>query len=691
MKLHTNVNTVERSGQFEESNFSIEASAKAFFILSDGLYSNKIKAVIRELSTNAYDSHVDAGCPETPFEVHLPTQMEPHFHVRDFGVGLSHEDCMKLYTTYFYSNKTDRNDSVGCLGLGSKSPFAYVDSFTVESYYEGTYRVYTAYKNEDSNPVFALLSEAATDEPNGLKVTVSVEKDDFYDFQWEATELYKFFDTKPEFLGKEINFHEDEMLLEGDYWKFVSNGHDNYIIMGQIAYPIDEDQFNYEDKAGNFLCRASGLRLYCDIGKVDITPSRESLSYNNATKETIEGLVNDISEEIGEKIQSEIESQPTLFAARNKFLSLLDSCRALKVAVEHLDSGIEWGGKELFENKMGYYVESDMNIRIYSKDNWRETVSLDTSKRVHFGNRFSYIFDDLKRGGVGRTRQWLKDQGGSQTAHFFKNADFTVDKVCEILSCEPSDLTMTSSLERVESYRTSSGGGGGAKAAFYEDGKWSDCSVSVKQEDAYYILESRSRLTEFYNRRVESLSRDMKRLENMGHDFSDYNIFLVKPSAAKTMKLDGRKNWTSFMPIFQQKVREELAEHKEDIKLVKNQSSLCKWDDDTIKDICKETKTGNELEKLFNTYKKDQERVDSVRNKVRVVRDLQELWDVNYSYGEDNTVNFEDQFEDLMNRYPMFKVLDDNSSSWIRSLDEEEIKAVAAYIDLIEMKEGANV
>lgn len=691
MKLHTNVNTVERSGQFEESNFSIEASAKAFFILSDGLYSNKIKAVIRELSTNAYDSHVDAGCPETPFEVHLPTQMEPHFHVRDFGVGLSHEDCMKLYTTYFYSNKTDRNDSVGCLGLGSKSPFAYVDSFTVESYYEGTYRVYTAYKNEDSNPVFALLSEAATDEPNGLKVTVSVEKDDFYDFQWEATELYKFFDTKPEFLGKEINFHEDEMLLEGDYWKFVSNGHDNYIIMGQIAYPIDEDQFNYEDKAGNFLCRASGLRLYCDIGKVDITPSRESLSYNNATKETIEGLVNDISEEIGEKIQSEIESQPTLFAARNKFLSLLDSCRALKVAVEHLDSGIEWGGKELFENKMGYYVESDMNIRIYSKDNWRETVSLDTSKRVHFGNRFSYIFDDLKRGGVGRTRQWLKDQGGSQTAHFFKNADFTVDKVCEILSCEPSDLTMTSSLERVESYRTSSGGGGGAKAAFYEDGKWSDCSVSVKQEDAYYILESRSRLTEFYNRRVESLSRDMKRLENMGHDFSDYNIFLVKPSAAKTMKLDGRKNWTSFMPIFQQKVREELAEHKEDIKLVKNQSSLCKWDDDTIKDICKETKTGNELEKLFNTYKKDQERVDSVRNKVRVVRDLQELWDVNYSYGEDNTVNFEHQFEDLMNRYPMFKVLDDNSSSWTRSLDEEEIKAVAAYIDLIEMKEGANV
>ena len=59
MKLHAGTNVIEKSADFEESKFSIEASAKAFFILSDGLYSNKIKAVVRELSTNAYDSHVE--------------------------------------------------------------------------------------------------------------------------------------------------------------------------------------------------------------------------------------------------------------------------------------------------------------------------------------------------------------------------------------------------------------------------------------------------------------------------------------------------------------------------------------------------------------------------------------------------------------------------------------------------------
>ena len=88
MKLHTGTHTIEKSGNFEENQFSIEASAKAFMILSDGLYSNKILAVIRELSTNAYDSHVDAGVGDRAFEVHLPTRLEPFFHVRDFGTSM---------------------------------------------------------------------------------------------------------------------------------------------------------------------------------------------------------------------------------------------------------------------------------------------------------------------------------------------------------------------------------------------------------------------------------------------------------------------------------------------------------------------------------------------------------------------------------------------------------------------------
>lgn len=59
--------------------YKIKNSGTAFEILSSGLYSNKIKAIVRELGCNAYDSHVAAGHPEKPFDVHIPTMLSPTF------------------------------------------------------------------------------------------------------------------------------------------------------------------------------------------------------------------------------------------------------------------------------------------------------------------------------------------------------------------------------------------------------------------------------------------------------------------------------------------------------------------------------------------------------------------------------------------------------------------------------------
>ena len=71
----------------EVGDFKIKASAKAFSILSSGLYANKIRAIIRELSCNAVDSHAAAGKSDTPFDVHLPNTLEPWFSIRDYGPG----------------------------------------------------------------------------------------------------------------------------------------------------------------------------------------------------------------------------------------------------------------------------------------------------------------------------------------------------------------------------------------------------------------------------------------------------------------------------------------------------------------------------------------------------------------------------------------------------------------------------
>ena len=141
------VNEAVLSNVGQIGEFRIRNSAKAFSILSSGLYANKIRAIIRELSCNAVDAHKAAGTTDVPFEVHLPTALEPFFYIRDFGIGLNHDQVTNIYTTYFESTKTASNDFIGALGLGSKSPFSYTENFTVTAIKDGRKGLYTAFIN----------------------------------------------------------------------------------------------------------------------------------------------------------------------------------------------------------------------------------------------------------------------------------------------------------------------------------------------------------------------------------------------------------------------------------------------------------------------------------------------------------------------------------------------------------------
>lgn len=381
MKLHAGTHSIEKSGNFEDAKFSIEASSKAFFILSDGLYSNKILAVIRELSTNAYDSHVDAGKQDVPFDVHIPTHLNPVFFIRDYGTSMSHEDCMQLYTTYFRSTRNNNNNAVGCLGLGSKAPFAYSDSFTVEAYLDGKCRLYTAYKDENGSPVFSLMHESDTSEANGIKVSINVNDYDINRFQGEAHNVYEYFNVKPNFIGYKVNFNPVSKVLAGDNWYFDEDDSDNIIIMGQIAYPLDVRQLCSDNTAGldkikKFIEYSSGLRIFLNIGDVDITPSREALSYSRETKNNIYKCVEKIANDITTKIEEQIKGQPSLYHARVKYVQISDQCSSIKSAVESLQKSISWNDIKLFDSIAGEFIEikNKINCNYLQKSQWRKRL-----------------------------------------------------------------------------------------------------------------------------------------------------------------------------------------------------------------------------------------------------------------------------------------------------------------------------
>ena len=193
MKISENLQDVSIGGAEKVEAFTIKASAKAFAILSSNLYSNPLGSMIRELSTNAYDAHIMVGKKDIPFVITHPNAMDPSFKIRDYGPGLSEEEIMTIYTTFFESTKTDNNDVVGCLGLGSKSPFSVSDSFTITSYYNGKRTIYSAFLSSDRIPTIAKFLETETDEENGLEIEVAIKKSDFSSVVREINNLLHYF------------------------------------------------------------------------------------------------------------------------------------------------------------------------------------------------------------------------------------------------------------------------------------------------------------------------------------------------------------------------------------------------------------------------------------------------------------------------------------------------------------------
>ena len=166
---------------------------KLLFMLSDKLYANKFNSIIRELASNARDSHDEAGNPE-PFVITAPTPAEPSLSIEDFGMGLDYETAKRTILMFLGSTKDYDDDktgrlasqSIGGFGIGSKSPRAYTPDYQMILRKDGVEYVVVISNNEQGLPQSNLLAETPTDKPNGVKVIVPVKTADIYRWQNEV-------------------------------------------------------------------------------------------------------------------------------------------------------------------------------------------------------------------------------------------------------------------------------------------------------------------------------------------------------------------------------------------------------------------------------------------------------------------------------------------------------------------------
>jgi len=701
MKLHTNTNTITKSENFVESNYSIDATAKAFAILSDGLYSNKILAVVRELSTNAYDSHVAAGCAEKPFDVHLPTALDNEFSIRDYGTGLSREDCMSLYTTYFRSDKTDSNDAVGCLGLGSKSPFAYTDQFMVESFHNGNHMTFSAYKNENDEPVFALLSEQPTNDPNGLRVSFATEAGDSTNFKYEAQNVWKYFVTTPNAnIDVEVDSQGDA-TMSGDDWKICNKANRGYakneLVMGQIGYELDADQF--EGDVYDLLWRGHGLIIHANIGDVDITPSRESLSYNTRTKDFIHNKIKNILEEISTQTQQYIDDSPTLWDARLAWTGVNRSMSGVKTIREAIGEITHYKNQELFSAETWCGVDlpestkAGNNVVWYTKSKYRTTVQRQEISvlKVFSSDEMTIIYENEKKGSVGRVKHHLKEVKQEGNMFLIRGDEDYLEEVLTALGANRdhvADVTTLAKPPASPSSSRSSGGGYKRCEVFRckDSGEWySDPStVSVKEENVFFIESSRDDY--FVNGKTLQLYKFRELLNSLTAIGADMDVlagrlYVFTPSTVKSMKLRERSNWTDASELLTTEMRYQLELNKDRITEYES-SDKNNWSSGNkgyniavseLQKISKECETHGELGEFIQKARPDG--TDEIKSLIFSAKKIG-IYSAFFEKLETVVLDIDDMYDTIIEYYPMLKI----AGRWI---DDNDIKMVAEYIDSI--------
>lgn len=285
----------------KQVDFTISDSAEFFHILSSTLYKNQKLAVVREVLCNAWDAHIEAGCTDKPIKITLDKNK---LSIRDYGSGIHDDDMGPIYGTYGGSTKKQNGAVTGGFGLGCKAPFAYTDHFQVISHHLGRRTIYSLSKSSaevNGKPAITPIASFPTEE-TGIEVSIDIQGGDYYSFRALILDIV--------FNGEMLAELNDARLPTAPFseakhgFMLLSNKNYDSIInvrYGNVIYPIDRHE-NYQemyDYIHEFVAKLQdpayrgryNLVLQAAPNSLSVTPSREELSMQKHTVDTVTELL----------------------------------------------------------------------------------------------------------------------------------------------------------------------------------------------------------------------------------------------------------------------------------------------------------------------------------------------------------------------------------------------------------------
>jgi hypothetical protein len=248
--------------------------------------------------------------------------------IRDFGVGL----WGKRLVGYFnlgYSTKRNSKFALGKFGIGAKSALSTgVPYFTVTTRYNGKKTSFNVYVNNiepitpsldlntgKDNPSFEIVGSSRTltvfyeptTEKNGIDITLQVKKHHKTAFIDAVKSQLMYF--------QEIRFQEIShghiteiptlaaILYEDDAMVISNNAFHNkpHLLIDKVNYGnIDFTELEMEEKKG-------GIGVKVKAEEVSVSPSRETVIWNDQTKQAVLDAFNRVVDSASKRIEAELQ------------------------------------------------------------------------------------------------------------------------------------------------------------------------------------------------------------------------------------------------------------------------------------------------------------------------------------------------------------------------------------------------
>ena len=664
-------------GAGEKKAFTIQANAKSFKLLISSLYSNIVRGILQECTQNAIDAHI-AAKNKNPIEVKLPTSFDPIFEVRDYGVGMSHKFIMHNYIQTGYSTKDASNHYDGSYGVGKLVSLSISNEYTLSCYTGKTVNLYSININHGC-PEAHFIRTQDSDEPRGVRITIPVPNQYIRQFHEEAKSVFKFYPIQPKIKDNVVVLEKPEYEqcyknAKGEIvWGVLKGQSAPTTVMGLYTYNIDPSNFSdCDDAAIRNIVRLPVL-LNFQIGELDVSANRQSLSYTKKTKDAIINRLKVVKKSFKDKIDKEFSSITSYFEGCKKLRELQYDPASNKICnILGISNNYKINGRQI-RNCFSFDLNEnrDFNVRFneysnksrYYGDKLKNFKLQNASLSHSFGEDELILINDMSYGDKGIDKVIITCNYIHENNQNIKHIDILTFKNNQ----EKERLIKEYGLENLELYshyyelakkhhKTVSGSSKKYSKCLKPDqyGRLREHSIDLENDSFVYIpVKQGQSLSKYYKTEYRERLQLNNRINLNQEVCEKFNIILLKGDDKKCRK---NKKAVHFDKLIDD-VKKEIGKHNQ--YRIKKEIARClnNYDENVLR-VFKFLLTDKQ-KSLFN-YPKDPDFDNNDLIQTFLKTDLKYLFDLKYVSQAKLKKVTNLMKKELFNNYPVLRYVNPN-------------------------------